>query len=212
MSSGKSPRKGAFSLPGNDGRLTPGHPRYLSTMPFAFTDPDELLTHVTDDDRTVLGPVARRHVHGNPAIVHRAAHILILHPENGSLLLQKRSAHKDTQPGKWDTSVGGHVAFGQSYEETALREAEEELGLKLEAGDLRRLYASRFRDEIESENTVTFLCLHAGPFTPQPEEIDALRFWTRAEIEAGMGTDVFTSNLEAEFPAFLACPFGALLR
>ena len=31
----------------------------------------------------------------------------------GQLFLQKRSLHKDIQPGKWDTSVGGHVDLGE---------------------------------------------------------------------------------------------------
>jgi isopentenyldiphosphate isomerase len=178
----------------------------------SYTDPDELLTHVSDDDGTVLGPVARRRVHGNPLLVHRAAHVLVIHPDTGRVLLQKRSANKDTHPGQWDTSVGGHVGYGQSYEETALRETEEELGLKVAASDLREIYMSRFRDDTESENTATFLCVHAGPFAFNSEEITEIKFWTRSEIEAALGTGVFTPNFEQEFAAFIACPYGSLLR
>jgi isopentenyldiphosphate isomerase len=178
----------------------------------SYTDPDELLTRVSDDDATVLGPVARRQVHGNPGLIHRAAHVLVLHPETGHLLLQKRSPGKDTHPGQWDTSVGGHVGFGQSYEEAALRETEEELGLKVEAADLEKLYLSRCRYESESENTATFLCVHAGPYAFNPEEITEIKFWSRAEIEATLGTGVFTPNFEQEFASFIACPRGNLLR
>jgi isopentenyldiphosphate isomerase len=177
-----------------------------------YTDPDELLTRVSDDDATVLGPVARRLVHGNPALIHRSVHILVVHPETGRLLLQKRSPEKDTHPGQWDTSVGGHVNFGQSYEEAAIRETEEELGLVVGLEALEKLYTTRFRYEDESENTATFLCLHAGPFVPNPEEITEIRFWTRAEIEAALGTGVFTPNFEQEYAAFIACPRGHLLR
>lgn len=178
----------------------------------AYTDPDELLTRVSDDDTVVLGPVARRLVHGNPDLIHRAAHVLVLHPGTGRLLLQKRSPDKDTHPGRWDTSVGGHVGFGQSYEEAALRETEEELGLRVGAVDLEKLYLSRYRHESESENTATFLCLHAGPFAFNPEEITEIKFWSRAEIEAALGTGVFTPNFEQEFACFLACPRGRLLQ
>ena len=174
------------------------------------SDPDsaELLTWVTDDDSGVLGPVARGEAHGNPDRVHRAAHILVLNGD-GHMLLQKRSVRKDTQPGKWDTSVGGHVGFGQSYEEAARREGAEELGVEFAA--LEPLYASKIRNAIESENIFTYLALHAGPFRHSPEEIEALRFWTRSEIEAALGTGTFTPNFEEEFAAFKECPRGILL-
>jgi isopentenyldiphosphate isomerase len=181
-------------------------------MTSPFNDPAELLTQVSDDDAEVLGPVERRRVHGDPALIHRAAHVLVLHPDTGLLLLQKRSALKDTHPGKWDTSVGGHVGFGQSYEEAALRETEEELGLKIAASQLEKLYLSRCRYETESENTATFLCVHAGPFEFNPEEITEIKFWSRAGIQAALGSGVFTPNFEQEFATFLACPRGPLLR
>ncbi len=175
-------------------------------------DPSELLTRVSDDDTTVLGPVERRLVHGNPLLIHRSAHVLVVHPAEGTLLLQKRTEAKDTFPGRWDTSVGGHVSFGQSYEEAALREAREELGIDLERASLEYLHLLRFRSAEESENTATFLCLHAGPFAPDPDEISGIRFWTRGEIEASLGTGTFTPHFEQEFAAFLASPRAGLLR
>jgi isopentenyldiphosphate isomerase len=179
--------------------------------------PDEMLIQVTDDDQ-VLGPIARSRVHGNPALIHRSVHVLVLGTD-GRMLLQKRSLRKDTQPGKWDTSVGGHVGFGQSYEEAARREAAEELGLDLPGpqGDmgpgtgLTYLYPSRIRNAVESENIRTFLHVSAGPFRPEPGEIDELRFWTRTEIEAALGRGGFTPNFEEEFALFLGSPHARLL-
>ncbi len=168
---------------------------------------DEMLIRVTDSDE-VLGPIPRSRVHGNPELIHRSVHILVVSPDK-RLLLQKRSLRKDTQPGKWDTSVGGHVGFGQSYEEAARREAAEELGMV--PGPLTFLYPSRIRNAVESENIHTFLHVSAGPFRPEPGEIDELRFWSRAEIQAALGTGIFTSNFEEEFALFLASPHAALL-
>jgi isopentenyldiphosphate isomerase len=168
---------------------------------------DEMLTLVTDSDE-ILGPIPRSRVHGYPELIHRSVHVMVISP-GGRLLLQKRSLRKDVQPGKWDTSVGGHVGFGQSYEEAARREAEEELGLRPDT--LTFLYPSRIRNAVESENIHTFLHISAGPFRPEPGEIDELRFWTKAEISAGLGTGVFTSNFEEEFALFLASPHAALL-
>jgi isopentenyldiphosphate isomerase len=169
---------------------------------------DEMLTLVTDEDE-VLGPIARKLVHGNPSLIHRSVHVLVVGPD-GRLLLQKRSLSKDTQPGKWDTSVGGHVGYGQSYAEAARREASEELGLDLEGPVF--LYPSRIRNPIESENIHTFLQVSAGPFRAEPGEIDELRFWTRGEIDSALGSGVFTSNFEEEYALFLASPYGSLMR
>jgi isopentenyldiphosphate isomerase len=170
---------------------------------------EEMLTLVSDNDDTVLGPIRRKAVHGNPNLIHRAVHVLVV-SSRGELLLQKRSASKDVQPGKWDTSVGGHVGFGQSYEEAARRESLEELGLAL--GEMVFLYPSRIRNAMESENIWTYLYLHDGPFQPDPGEIDEISFWSRKKIQDHLGQGVFTSNFEEEFAAFLASSWGSLLK
>ena len=167
-----------------------------------------MLIQVTDQDE-IVGPVARSQVHGNPTLIHRSVHVLVV-STSGLLLLQKRSLRKDTQPGKWDTSVGGHVGFGQEYAEAARRESWEELGLALDNPIF--LYASRIRNNVESENIHTFLHLSDGPFKPEAGEIDALRFWSQEEIREALGTGVFTSNFEEEFALFLDSPYGSLLK
>ena len=79
------------------------------------------LFEIVDDNDLVIGTAPRRECHGNPALVHRAAHVLVFN-RAGQLLLQKRSASKDIQPGKWDTSVGGHLDPGENYLTAAVRE------------------------------------------------------------------------------------------
>jgi isopentenyldiphosphate isomerase len=187
---------------------TPSAPR-PTPDPLTTSVAEELLTLVSDDDAQVLGPVKRKAVHGNPDLVHRAVHVLVISSQ-GHLLLQKRSLSKDVQPGRWDTSVGGHVGFGQSYEEAARRETLEELGITLESPEF--LYPSRIRSAVESENIWTYLHRYDGPFQHDPGEIDAIQFWSKTEIEAALGTGVFTSNFEEEFAALLASPHGVLLR
>ena len=48
----------------------------------------------------------------------------------GKVLLQQRSFNKKLAPGVWTAAVEGTVDYGDSYEITAKREAEEEMGLK----------------------------------------------------------------------------------
>ncbi len=151
---------------------------------------------IVDENDRVIGQAPRSECHGNPSLVHRVAHVLVF-DSRGRLLLQKRSRHKDIQPGRWDTSVGGHLDPGESYLEAAYREAREELGL--EGVALTYLYASQIRNEIESENVATYLARYDGEISFAAEEIEAVRFWSAAEIEAALGSGVFTPNFEEEW-------------
>jgi isopentenyldiphosphate isomerase len=158
----------------------------------------ELFDIVDEQDR-VIGQAPRSKCHGDPSLVHRVAHVLVFNP-GGDLLLQKRSMSKDIQPGRWDTSVGGHLDPGESYLEAARREMEEELGVK--GVPLTFLYHSKIRNEIESENVATYLTVYDGPIRFSPDEIDSVRFWRRDEIESALGRGVFTPNFEEEWGSF----------
>lgn len=89
---------------------------------------DELFDVVDEQDR-VTGQAARREVHAR-GWRHRAVHLLVVNAQ-GQVFLQKRSMTKDLFPGIWDSSAAGHVGAGEDYDGTAVRELEEELGLKL---------------------------------------------------------------------------------
>lgn len=149
----------------------------------------------------VLGATTRREAHGDPSLLHPVVHCLVQNAA-GDILLQLRSRNKDIQPGRWDTSVGGHVDLGETIEAALVREMEEEIGLRPVLHDLRFLYRYVMRGTIESELVHTFTCVCDGPFQRQESEIDALRFWPQQEIQAALGCGVFTPNFEDEFARF----------
>jgi isopentenyldiphosphate isomerase len=144
-----------------------------------------------------IGSALRSEVHGNPALMHPVVHCIVVNAR-GELLLQLRSMDKDVQPGRWDTSVGGHVGEGESIEHAVARELREEIGLDADTVPLRFLYRYVMRSEIETELVHTYLCVSEGPFERQPSEIDELRFWSREQVRAALGTGVFTPNFEDE--------------
>jgi 8-oxo-dGTP pyrophosphatase MutT (NUDIX family) len=85
-----------------------------------------------------------------------AVNVLLVNAR-GEVLLQRRPKDRENG-GLWDKSVGGHVGAGESFEETAVREAGEELfddprsprvQLVMEAGALPR-------DPMELETGVAF--------------------------------------------------------
>jgi isopentenyl-diphosphate delta-isomerase type 1 len=156
---------------------------------------------IVDENDRVIGQATRSECHGNPALIHRVAHVLVF-DRSDRLLLQKRSMNKDTQPGRWDTSVGGHLDPGESYLDAARREMREELGI--EGIPLIWLYTSKIRNEFEAENVSTYLARYDGEVHFAADEIDEVRFWSAAEIDAALGTGEFTPNFEAEWGLWLA--------
>lgn len=156
---------------------------------------------IVDQNDIVIGQRSRRECHGNPVFIHRVSHVLLFNSE-GQLLLQKRSLTKDVQPGRWDTSVGGHLDQGETYLAAAQREMEEELAVR--GVSLHFLYPSQLRNDFESENVMTYLAVYDGTVCKNPDEIDDVRFWTEAEICEKLGRDFFTPNFEQEWALWKA--------
>lgn len=73
---------------------------------------------------------------------HEAAHVWIIN-SNQELLLQKRALTVTNHAGEWDISAAGHVRAGDSVLQTAERELQEELGIKLTPQDFKFLFEVR---------------------------------------------------------------------
>jgi 16S rRNA (adenine1518-N6/adenine1519-N6)-dimethyltransferase len=154
----------------------------------------ELFPVVDENDR-VLRQASRSDVHANN-LLHRAVHILLFN-EAGEVYLQQRSRWKDRHPLKWDSSAAGHVIAGESYDETARRELNEELGVDIALEKTAKLPASPRTD-------YEFIWLYRGtiPGEPRPN-------WS--EIEGGLFfspniIDGWTAARPQDFaPGFLEC-------
>jgi isopentenyldiphosphate isomerase len=161
---------------------------------------DELFPLV-DVSGQVTGKATRSECHNGSKLLHPVIHLHVFN-KNGELLLQKRSMNKDIQPGKWDTSVGGHVDFGETVEKALFREAYEELGLSGFAPVFLRKYI--FESEIEKELVYSYKTVFPeSSFRFDPGEIDEIRFWKPEEIRKNLGENVFTPNFEYEIAKVL---------
>lgn len=149
---------------------------------------------VTADGKT-CGGCPRPLVHNGSHWLHAVVHLHVVH--NGRLLLQLRPKTKKIQGGKWDTAVGGHVAYGEKLPNALSREAVEEIGIRNFEARLVARYM--WHSDVEDEYVLSFIAQNGGPFAPQNVgEVDELKFWTKDEIVASMGKNVFTPNLEHE--------------
>jgi isopentenyldiphosphate isomerase len=162
-------------------------------------DNEELL-EIVNCKGEVIGSATRSVIHGNPSLLHRVVHVLVFNPE-GELLLQKRSQNKDVAPGRWDTSVGGHVGIGEDLLSSSMREMHEELGIS--GYDPEYLYSYIHSNRYETELITTFRCVCDGEFAFNREEIDEVRFWSFGEIRKAIGKNVLSDNFEQEFMTYL---------
>jgi len=148
----------------------------------------------------VIGQAPRSVIHSNPSMLHKVVHILVFN-RKGELLLQKRSLNKDVAPGRWDTSVGGHVGIGEELLTSSRREMHEELGIKGYKPEY--LYAYIHSNPYETEMVTTYRCFCDEGFFFDREEIDEIRFWTFDEIREVLGRRILSDNFEHEFMTYL---------
>ena len=91
---------------------------------------DELLS-VGDAAGTPVGAIERAAVRPL-GIATRAVH-LVGRAEQGGVWVQQRAFDKSTDPGQWDTLMGGLVAADEAIADTLARETWEEAGLRVDA-------------------------------------------------------------------------------
>lgn len=155
---------------------------------------------LVDEEGKIIGQAPRSKCHDGSKLLHPVVHLHIFNSA-GELYLQKRSATKDVQPNRWDSSVAGHIDLNETPEFAVLREANEELGLK----DIQPLFIIKYIIETDRERELSycFYTIYNGDFKLNEEELADGRFWRIDEIQSHLNKDVFTINFELDFNRFL---------
>ncbi|MBC8318250.1 MAG: NUDIX domain-containing protein [Desulfobulbaceae bacterium] len=142
---------------------------------------------IADEDNNEINQVTRAEMRaGN--LIHRATYILVFN-SLGYLFVQKRTQSKDIYPGHYEIAAGGVVLAGESYELSAQRELQEELGIKSTA--LRPLFDNFYDD---GQNRVwgrVFACSYNGPLELQETEVESGEFMKIENVLAMMETHPF---------------------
>ncbi|GHH75115.1 putative Nudix hydrolase [Streptomyces sulfonofaciens] len=164
-------------------------------------DPAEEILDVVDAHDRVVGQAPRGEVYAR-GLRHRCVFVQVRDAE-GRLFVHRRTPGKLVFPSMYDMFVGGVVGAGESYDDAALREAEEELGV---AGLPRPVPLFRFlyppggdpgpggpgspRGVPEGGGTwwsAVYEVRCELPVHPQAEEVAWHAFLTEAEVERRLG-------------------------
>lgn len=176
---------------------------------------DELIA-VRTAQGTRLGCVERAVVR-NLGIATQAVQLHGRCAVTGRYWLQQRAFNKSTDPGRWDTLVGGLVADGETPVLTLGRETQEEAGLRVdELAELEPCGSFTVRRPVQDGGTHGYMvetlhvsrCVVPAALEPANRDGEVARFarFTQAEIDAGIeGGDV---TLEAAIAIALTGPIA----
>lgn len=152
---------------------------------------DEILDIVNKDGQPTGTTALKSEAHAL-GLYHNTIH-LWLFTAKGEILLQQRSHKKLIYPLLWDVSVAGHIDAGESFIAAALRETQEEIGLKLEAENIEHigtfLHESSYANGTIQDNEfhqifIAELKVPLNSLMPQDDEVEALKLVTLQEFES----------------------------
>ncbi|HLV13677.1 MAG TPA: NUDIX domain-containing protein [Xanthomarina sp.] len=145
---------------------------------------EEFIDIVTKDGVPTGKTALKSEIH-TKGYYHNTAHIWF-YTKDGRILLAQRAATKTIYPLLWDVSVAGHVDAGETVEQAAIREIQEEIGLTIAEGDLQKIgvfpcFQSYDNGIIDNEFHHTFIAelkVAIEHLKPQPGEVEALELVT----------------------------------
>jgi 8-oxo-dGTP pyrophosphatase MutT (NUDIX family) len=157
---------------------------------------DELLAVQAAPTTPVLAAVERSAC--RPLGIATTAVHLNAYSEDGDVVVARRAAHKQIDPGRWDNLVGGMVPYGENLEQALEREAWEEAGIELDRIEVHHGRAFRLLrpvpEGVQSETIHVYDAGLTAATVPrnQDGEVDAIECRSVADVVDALERDEFT--------------------
>lgn len=144
---------------------------------------------ICDSEGNLTGERVAKKIAHQDGLWHRSVHVWIIN-SNNEILIQKRSSLAENHPNEWDISAAGHVSSGEDFITAAMRETEEELGIKLRPDDFIQIglltQQSKREGYINNEVNPVYvvkLNIDLNDIKKQYEEVAEVKFVSRQELE-----------------------------
>ena len=140
------------------------------------------LLDIADEYGNLTGEAMERDKIHELNLLHWEVAICIINNKK-QILLQKRAANKKFDPNKW-ALCAGHVDSGEGLEEAAIREIEEEIGLKLSLNDLHILEKMivKKRERNSHITRVYYVVCNEEKFKIQTEELSEVKWFNIDDV------------------------------
>ena len=140
------------------------------------------LLDIVDENGNFTGEVMEREKVHDLNLLHWEIAVFIIN-KNKEVLLQKRSPNKRFNPNMWGLCAG-HVDSGEDIASTALRELEEEVGLKFDSDDLKVLEEMEVkkRDKNSHITRYYYIICNQDNFKIQKEELSEVKWFKIDDI------------------------------
>ena len=136
----------------------------------------------------------------NPGFYYKVVRIILLNEDN-EILIQKRSSNVKYCPLKWELSASGHVDPGENELEAAIRETKEELGVSLDANNMKLIHTSINKNAL----TYTYIARikNSTNITIQKEEVAETKYVSLYEFKKIIYSPDFTPKENGYFEFLL---------
>jgi isopentenyldiphosphate isomerase len=143
-----------------------------------------------DESDRVIGVVTRRDLRER-RVRHRCVFVVV-RDSAGRVLVHRRADHKDIWPGWWDLAAGGVLGSGESYDDAAVRELAEELGIS--GVVLRRFGRGSYESDTVAERAAMYGVSWDGPIEFADGEVAEARWVTVGELGQMIDTMPFVPD------------------
>lgn len=168
---------------------------------------------LVDDENNEVGTMEKMEAH-EKGVLHRAFSIFIFN-STGEMLLHRRANEKYHCGGMWTNAVCSHPRPDEGQSDALRRKMLQEMGFFTE---VKKAFDHTYKANldnglIEHEYDEVFYGIYEGPLSPNPEEVQAYRYTSIAEIreELQVKPEIFTPwfiqifEPMAQYYSFLHC-------
>ena len=142
---------------------------------------------VVDEDDNVIGMKSSAEV-SKKNMLRRGVSVFVFN-DKGEIFVHKRTPQKFNYPNTYDLAIRGGVKAGETYEEAAKRELEEEIGIN--NMELKFLFKAKYKNEKQNAFVYSYRIIHDGPFTLKKDELQDGKFMSLNELKKLMEKEEF---------------------